>query len=325
MRDGKTIAVVVPAYNEERLIAQTLTTMPDFVDRLLVINDASTDRTREVIQELQAADARIELIDHATNTGVGGALVDGYLRAREGGYDAVAVMAGDAQMNPDDLGRVVAPILAGTSDYVKGNRLLREDVIHRMPRHRYIGNSVLTLLTKFATGYWQIIDPQCGYTAISHEALARIPIGQMTRGYGYCADLLNMVNLSNYRACDVEVEPVYGAEQSTIRLHTYIPRVSWLLLRLFVKRLVHKYLVREFHPLIFFYLFSLFNAVCLAIPLTIRLFYKYAQNGFVPSTTLIILTFSSSMALLSLFFGMWLDMEDNRKLAGSSPDPRAVP
>ncbi len=119
---------------------------------------------------------------------------------------------------------------------------------------------------------------------------------------------------------DVEVEPVYGEQKSKIKLASYIPRVSWLLIRLFVKRMVQKYLIREFHPLVLFYAFSFFNGFGLALPLLIRFFYLYAQQGVAPSTTLILLTFSTSMAMFSLFFGMWLDMEDNRKLIAQ---PRA--
>ena len=315
MFNNKTICVVVPAYNEEMLISKTLTTMPSFVDAIIVVNDGSSDRTQEIIASLQKTDSRIILINHNPNQGLGQSLITGYLRAREEGFDVVAVMAGDAQMSPDDLPAVVEPITLGKCDYVKGNRLLRDDVVGRMPMYRYIGNSFLTFLTKFSTGYWHVIDPQCGYTAISKNALARIPIQDMIKGYGYNAHILNMLNLNNFKVADVEVEPVYGDEKSKIKLRNYIPVVSKLLIRLFFKRLLHKYVVREFHPLILFYFLSFFNMFVLSIPLSIRFFYLYFQLGVAPSTTLIILNFSVSMAFFSLFFAMWLDMEDNKRLA----------
>lgn len=314
MFEGKSIGVIVPAYNEERLISKTLTTMPDFVDRIIVINDASRDRTAEIIREHKAKDSRIVLIDHEKNQGLGQSLVDGYLLARDFELDVVAVMAGDGQMSPKDLPAVVGPIAREQADYVKGNRLLRSDVFERMPRHRYFGNNVLTLLTKFATGYWHIIDPQCGYTAISKVALKYIPIQRMTKGYGYNADILNMLNISNFKVLDVEVEPVYGEETSKIRLQTYIPKVSWLLVRLFIKRIRQKYLLRDFNPLAMFYFLTFVNLVVIALPLTIRFFLLYFRLGIVPTTTLTILNFSIMMGLLSFFFGMWMDMEDNRKL-----------
>ena len=314
MVHDKTVGIVIPAYNEENLIGKVLETMPDFVDFMFVVNDGSKDRTEEVIKSLQVHDPRIILINNETNQGLGQSLINGYLAARDAGVDTVAVMAGDAQMSPADLPKLLDPIVTGEVDYIKGNRLLRDDVVYRMPRYRYLGNNVLTLLTKFATGYWHIIDPQCGYTAISKKALAIIPIERMTKGYGYNADILNMLNLNNFRVQDVEVEPVYGEEQSKIKLRSYVPRVSWLLLRLFIRRLVHKYLVREFHPLIFFYAFSFINGFIFAIPLSIRFFYLFFKLGIVPSTTLILLNSTISFSLFSAFFAMWMDMEDNRRL-----------
>lgn len=316
MFEGKTVAVVIPAYNEEGLIKKTLSTMPAFVDKMIVVNDGSRDKTLSVIEEFQKKSKKIILINHEQNKGLGQTLITGYLSAREEGFDIVAVMAGDAQMSPDDLQSVIAPIAYDKSDYVKGNRLLREEVIERMPRHRYIGNSFLTLLTKFSTGYWNVIDPQCGYTAISKKALSIIPIEKMIKGYGYNADILNMLNLNNFKVTDVEVEPVYGDEKSKIKLKNYIPSVSKLLIRLFFKRITYKYAIREFHPLFFFYFFSIFNGIFVAFPLSIRFFYLYFSLGVVPSTTLIILNFSISMALFSLFFAMWFDMEENKRLIG---------
>ena len=314
MLQSKTVGVVVPAYNEELLIAKTLTTMPDYVDYIVVVNDGSKDRTLEIILELQKKNPRIVLVNHEKNKGLGQSLIDGYVRAREMKIDIVAVMAGDAQMSPLDLKTVCEPILNGEADYVKGNRLLHDQVVKRMPFYRFVGNSGLTLLTKFATGYWHVMDPQCGYTAISAKALSRIPIETMIKGYGYNAHILYMLNLHNFRVRDVEVEPVYGEEKSKIKLRTYIPRVSRLLIGLFFRRLVSKYLVRDFHPLVLFYFWSLFLIVAMVLPLSIRFVMLYAQEGYAPQTTLIILTFVTLMAFFSLFFGMWMDMEDNRRL-----------
>ncbi|MEK9569887.1 MAG: glycosyltransferase family 2 protein [Paracoccaceae bacterium] len=315
MIETKTLCVIVPAYNEEKLLPVTIMTMPTFVDRIVIVNDCSTDNTKNIADEFSANEGRVEVIHHNVNKGLGQSLIDGYLYALTHNFDIVAVMAGDNQMSPDDLPRVVSPIARGQADYVKGNRLLRDDVVFRMPRHRYIGNAVLTLLTKFATGYWRIIDPQCGYTAISHKALSQIPIEQMIKGYGYNAHILNMLNLNNFKVTDVEVEPVYGEEKSKIKLKNYIPTVSKLLLRLFAKRMVHKYLIRDFHPLVLLYLFSIFNTIFVALPLAVRFIYIYISLGIAPQTTLIIFSFSSMMATFGLLFAMWMDMEDNRRLS----------
>jgi glycosyltransferase involved in cell wall biosynthesis len=308
------VAVVVPAFNEELLIGRVIETMPGFVDAMIIIDDCSTDRTNEIVRKYGELDPRVQLVTHETNAGLGQSLIDGYHAAYDGGYDLIAIMAGDAQMSPADLPAVLDPIASGEAHYTKGNRLLRDEVIERMPRHRFFGNSVLTLLTKFATGYWHIIDPQCGYTAISRTALGRIPIDEMTKGYGYNADILNMLNLQNLTVADVEVEPVYGEEQSKIKLGRYTVNTSILLLRLFLKRLWRKYLVRQFHPLVFFYVFSFVTTFLMALPLSVRFVYLYARDGVAPATTLILLTFSTMMSFFSLFFAMWLDMEDNRRL-----------
>lgn len=314
MFKNKSIAAVIPAYNEENLIGKVIETMPEFVDLMIIINDRSTDKTRERIDSYIEKGFPIQLIDHEVNKGLGQSLIDGYLAAIEAGSDVIVVMAGDAQMSPADLPAILLPVCEGQVDYTKGNRLLRADAYDRMPRHRFFGNSVLSLLTKFATGYWQLIDPQSGYTAISNKALASIPIEKMIKGYGYNAHILNMLNMANYRVMDVEIEPVYGDEVSTIKLHKYIPGVTRLLLSLFVGRVIKKYLIRDFHPLVFFYMFSLFNGLFLALPLLVRFIYKYHVLGYMPQTTLILLTFCSTMAMFSLFFAMSLDMEDNRRL-----------
>jgi glycosyltransferase involved in cell wall biosynthesis len=314
MYKNKTVGVIVPAYNEEKLIGKVLETMPKFVDRIIVINDASKDLTLTVIQGFKQKDPRIHVINHEINKGLGQSLIDGYLYARESNIEVTAVMAGDAQMFSGDLENVINPIVEERADYIKGNRLLHEDVIERMPKYRYIGNSILTLLTKFATGYWHVIDPQCGYTAIGKKALSRIPIEKMTKGYGYNADILNMLNLNNCKVGDVEVVPVYGEELSKIKLSSYIPKVSFLLVKLFIKRLFYKYFVREFHPLIFFYIFSFLNLLFLAPPLMTRFFYLYLSLGIAPTTTLILLTYSIMMGFFSLFFAMWMDMENNKEL-----------
>ena len=313
MISEKKIGVVVPAYNEGKLITKTLTTMPKFVDHMIVVNDGSKDDTRERILECRDKDSRILLYDHEVNKGLGQSLIDGYLKAAEMEIDVIAIMAGDAQMDPDDLEDVVTPVVNGETDYVKGCRLLEYDVKEKMPGYRLFGNNVLTLLTKFATGYWHIVDPQCGYTAISLEALKHIPIETMIKGYGYNAHILYMLNMQNYRVLDKKVKPVYGEEVSKIKLGKYIWNVSRLLLKLFFSRIGKKYLLMDFNPLALFYILAM---ICfpLALFFFIRMIVIYASQLIMPSTTLTLLVFTSLMGMQSLFFAMWMDMEDNKRL-----------
>jgi hypothetical protein len=250
---------------------------------------------------------------------VGQSLIDGHVMSRDMGFHITAVMAGDAQMDPADLPAVLDPVAEGKADYVKGNRLLVSDVAKHMPLYRLLGNSLLTFLTKFATGYWHVIDPQCGYTAISLRALRAIPIEKMTRRYAYCADILNMLNIQAFPVADVEVRPVYGEEQSKIRLRTYIPRITVLLARLFFRRLVQKYLVRNFNPLSLSYICGLLLILFGSIPLGIRLVYKYLSMNEIPQTTLMCLMFVTIAGLQVLLSAVQYDMEDNRHLAYFPP------
>ncbi|MFQ5669062.1 MAG: glycosyltransferase family 2 protein [Acidobacteriota bacterium] len=312
MYKGHTIGVVVPAFNEQELILETLGGMPDYVDRIFVVDDASVDATARLIQEHKERDPRVVLIRHQVNQGLGSSLIDGYLASRNSEMDITAVMAGDNQMHPDDLPGLLEPIVKGEADYVKGNRLLHANV-DAMPRYRFLGNALLTLLTKFATGYYSLMDPQCGYTTIRLRALQAIPIASMTRGYGYNADILCMLNILRFKVTDVEVQPVYGREQSKIKLRKYIPATSLLLARLFLRRLWKRYVVLDFHPLVLFYLFSVANLFLVAVPLLARFIYLYRKYGEAPRTTLIILVLALVTGFQSMLFAIWMDMDYNRR------------
>lgn len=310
----KTVSVVIPAFNEEFHIKDTLSGIPELVATIIVIDDGSTDETKNLIIAQQHIDNRIRLISHQTNLGLGSSLVSGYLESLKLDSDITVIMAGDNQMDPNDLENLIRPLENGEADYVKGNRLFRSDVKDVMPGYRFIGNSLLTFLTKFATGYWHVIDPQCGYTAISRKALSSIPIENLTKGYGYNAHILNMLNLARFRVSDVEVRPIYGPNTSKIKLRKYVPLVSKLLLKLFQKRIIHNYFWRNFHPLIFFYALSLVNSLLIAFPLLVRFFYLYLTIGTAPITTLILISISLNISILSFFFAVWFDMEDNKDL-----------
>lgn len=305
------IGVVVPAYNEEELILETLGGMPEWMDRIFVVNDASRDRTLELIRGRQKEDPRVEIINHETNKGLGQSLIDGYVAAAKSDVDVTVVMAGDNQMHPGDLPTLLDPIVENGFDYVKGNRLLHQNV-GSMPRHRFFGNAVLTILTKFATGYYSLMDPQCGYTAIRNKTLRAIPIEEMTKGYGYNADILNMLNIQRFRVTDVEVRPVYDREKSKIKLWKYIPKTSAILIRLFFRRLWQRYVVVDFHPLVLFYAFAFFNVVAIMIPFIFRFFYMWATVGELPRTTLVVLISTFLVTFQSILFAIWMDMDYNR-------------
>jgi glycosyltransferase involved in cell wall biosynthesis len=314
MYKDKSICVVVPAYNESTQIGKVLSTMPDFVDRVVVVDDASKDDTVDIVRQYQNKIGKMELIQHETNQGVGAAISSGYIRARDKAYDVTAVMAGDGQMDPLELGKIIGPVVDGSADYVKGNRLFYGDAWNMIPHYRYLGNSFLSLMTKVASGYWHIADSQSGYTAISLIALKRINLDKIYNDYGMPNDLLIKLNQHDFRVRDVHIRPVYNVgEKSGIKVNKVIPRISWILFKGFWRRLFFKYVIRDFHPLIFFYILSFILLTC-SIPLGIRLFYLWAVRGDIPDMNALALIFTLISGLQTLFFGMWFDMEYNKNL-----------
>jgi len=316
MYKDKSVCVVVPAYNESTQIGEVLSTMPDFVDKIVVVDDASKDDTVDVARQFQDKIGKIEVIQHETNQGVGAAISTGYISARDKAYDVTAVMAGDGQMDPLELGKVIDPVVDGSADYVKGNRLFYGDAWNMIPHYRYLGNSFLSLITKIASGYWHIADSQSGYTAISLIALKRINLDKIYNDYGMPNDLLIKLNQYDFRVCDVHIRPVYNVgEKSGIKLMRVIPRISWLLFKGFWRRLIFKYVIKDFHPLVFFYLLS-FLLLIVSVPLAFRLFYMWATYGNIPAINTMALIFTLISGLQTLFFGMWFDMEYNKNLKG---------
>ena len=310
-----TIAVVVPAYNEETLIGRVIETMPDWVDRIVVVDDASKDGTISTVNGyLPEMNERLHLIRHETNQGVGGAIATGYEWCRDHEIDVAVVMAGDAQMDPADLPALLDPVVSGEVDYAKGNRLFTGDAWNQIPKVRYLGNSGMSLLTKIASGYWHVADSQCGYTAINLKALEAIDWDQMYKRYGQPNDLLVRLNVCNFRVRDVPVRPVYNiGEKSGVKPLRMIPKLSWLLFRLFVYRMVQKYVIRDFHPLVFFYAMG----VGLLTPGLLLGLYLFSYRLFVSSiapTSALFAVFLFVTGMQSLFFAMWFDMEYNREL-----------
>lgn len=339
-----TIGVVVPAYNEEGLIRDVILNMPEYVDVIYVIDDCSTDGTWEEVNEAarqdeanqledqQEASAKTTLADgggilseraevhnrigrvipiqHRENMGAGGAIKTGYLTALEDKIDITVTMDGDGQMDPDYIPRLLDPIVDDEADYAKANRLLYREYREDMPAFRFLGNSILTFLTKISSGYWKTMDPQNGYTAISQYALENVGVDAMYEYYGYCNDLLVKLNAKGMRVADVAVPAIYGDEESSIDYSTYIRKVSGMLLRNFLWRLKVKYLVLDFHPLALFYLFGFVTATLGVLGLGWSLYAKIALGNtlFVRASTSILVFSIGSMFIM---FAMLFDMQVN--------------
>jgi len=312
MLDGKRVAVVVPAYDEEHLVVETLRGIPAFVDRVYVVDDASRDGTAQRAGEV--GDPRVEVIRHDRNGGVGAAIVSGYRRALEEDVDVTCVMAADNQMDPLELEGLVGPVARGEVEYAKANRLVSGEAWKVIPRTRYLGNAVLSLLTKIASGYWHVADSQAGYTAISRDALLRLDLDRLYASYGFPNDMLVHLNVQNARVRDVPSRPIYDVgETSGIKLRSVVPRISWLLFNGFWWRMAQKYVIRDFHPLVFFYAFGVLMTVVGLLLGTIELVLRILGNEITPATIVLVAVLLIAGLQLTLF-AMWFDMEANKDL-----------
>lgn len=232
------IAAVVPAHNEAHQITTVLKTMPALVDRIIVVDDASVDATVAQVSRQRTADPRIQLVRCSRRRGVGGAIARGYAEALGGEFDIAVVLAGDGQMDPADLIRLVEPVVSGRADYCKGNRFAYPNGARQIPVVRRWGNLALSALTRIVSGYHHISDSQCGYTAISHQALARLDLTALYPGYGYPNDLLGQLRALDMRVAEAPVKPRYNiGERSKMRPTRVVLPMAWLLLRIGLRRL----------------------------------------------------------------------------------------
>ena len=228
------VAVVIPAHNEASLLPVTLAGIPNWIDHIIVVDDQSTDATVE--QFKRATNPGLELIRHGINQGVGAAICSGYARARSLGVDATVVMGADNQMDPNEIHRLLDPIVEDRADYVKGNRMGHPELFKRMPWIRLGGNVCLTRLTRFATGYGELNDAQCGYTAINGRTLDRVDLGTLFPRYGFPNDLLAKLANLNARVEDQPVSPIYENESSELRIHRVALPILGILVRATLQR-----------------------------------------------------------------------------------------
>ncbi len=361
---NKTIAVVVPAYNEEKQIRRVIETMPDFVDRIIIVNDCSKDKTADVVSEYinkknvtfnlgQATDIsadidnnynradillkerqqadisyfvasqivnenppmdRVILINHLKNGGVGAAIARGYKWCRDNNIDCTAVMAGDGQMDPAELKSICLPVIEENIDYVKGNRLIHGSARLVIPKTRFFGNSILSILTKISSGYWHVSDTQTGFTAISLNALNAITLHEIYKSYGMPNDMLVKLNIAFCTLKEVKIKPVYNiGEMSKMKITKVIPKISCLLFKSFFKRLWVKYLFRDFHPLFLLYHFSFVLGLC-SVPYFIKIISLVCSGEAVSPVTMLAFFFLFSSSFQSLLFAMWMDIQDNERL-----------
>jgi glycosyltransferase involved in cell wall biosynthesis len=360
MLNNKTIAVIVPAYKEENQIQDVIKGIPGFVDRVIIVNDASPDMTANKVKEMLSVsgtsvlpvrnkqksgnkyyavedlllkineeekkffpdseiiqennDSRLILINLKNNSGVGAAIAIGYKWAKDNNIDCAAVMAGDGQMDPDELESICSPVVFESIDYVKGDRLSHPSASVFIPRARYIGNSILSILTKIASGYWHVTDTQTGYTAISNKALNSIKLYKIYPRYGMPNDMLVKLNVANCTLREVDIKPVYYiGEKSKMKVFKVIPKISFLLFKSFFKRIWTKYFIKSFHPLFILYHLG-FLLLVLAIPYGIKLLTRAIDGIEANPLTALAFAFLAIIGFQSVLFAMWMDIQDNERL-----------
>ncbi len=224
--------------------------MPALVDHIIIVNDCSQDDTSEVAK--RCGDGRVVVLEPASNQGVGGATILGYRKAMEMGCDLIAKMDGDGQMDPEFLPSLLDAVIDQGYDYSKGNRFLAGESLAFMPRHRLIGNVVLTFMTKLASGYWHIFDPQNGFTVIKVEALRGLNLNTIHKRFFFENDMLVHLNYMGRRVKDIAIPARYGEEVSDLNPFKIGVTFPMLLLRRFFNRVYQKYVLRDFSPIALF-------------------------------------------------------------------------
>jgi len=256
MYRDKKISLVIPAYNEEKLIRPTLEGVPELFDKVYVVDDASPDNMAKVVQELAEKDSRIELLRHPTNQGVGQGIITGYIKSAEDGYDIAVVCGGDAQMPLDETSNLLDPIIDEGITYSKGNRFMQQgNAFEIMPYTRFWGNTLLSLMTKIASGNYDVFDVVDGFTAISKEGIQKVDWNKAWKGYGYPMDFIIRICSLNLKIKDIPRTAIYlpGERQSQIKGVRYMAKVTPMIFRAFLDRMIYRHVFSDFHPLVFSY------------------------------------------------------------------------
>lgn len=240
-----TIAVVIPCYRERAHILKVLEQIPSSVAHIICVDDACPDATGELVKD-RNGDPRVQVIVNDHNEGVGGATMRGYRAALESGADIVVKLDGDGQMDPALIPGLIAPIVEGHADYTKGNRFFSVENVSAMPRHRVVGNVMMSFISKFSTGYWQTFDPNNGFTAVHHAVLRLLPLEKISEGYFFESDMLFRLNTLRAVVVDIPMMAKYGDEKSHIDVPRAFPEFLLKHTANFFKRIFYSYFLRGF-------------------------------------------------------------------------------
>lgn len=247
MFNNQKTAIVIPTYKAAAHLEDVIRGLPGMIDHIIVVDDKCPQNTGKIAVEMQKTDPRLVVLFHEVNQGVGGAVVTGYKKALELGCEIVVKMDSDDQMDPVYLPDLINPIVENQAGYTKGNRFVDFKALRAMPGFRLFGNSVLSFLVKACSGYWNLMDPTNGYTAISSSTLQKINLDKLSKRFFFETDMLIRLNIQNTVIKDVPIPARYGSEQSTLSIRNTMIRFPFLLLKGLTKRFILKYLIYDFN------------------------------------------------------------------------------
>lgn len=245
-QSGGKVAVVIPAYRVTRHIMDVIQRIGSEVWRIYVVDDACPDGSGNYV-ETNCKDPRVIVLRHAENQGVGGAVMTGYSAAVADGAEVIVKLDGDGQMDASLIPCFIKPILSREADYVKGNRFARSNILNVMPKMRLFGNSALSFLVKATSGYWNVMDPTNGYTAIRRATWEEIQLSKISKRYFFETDMLIHLNIINAVVQEISMSPKYADEESSLRVWKEAIQFPPKLLKGFLKRLLLKYFIYDFN------------------------------------------------------------------------------
>ena len=241
---GNNVAVVIPSYRVCDQILHVVGQIGPEVNRIYVVDDCCPDGSGDLVQA-QCNDARVRVLRHEENQGVGGAVITGYRAALADGMDIVVKVDGDGQMDPSMIPDFIAPIVAGEADYAKGNRFFNPEDVRGMPRGRLLGNGILSLMTKLSSGYWDLFDPMNGYTAIHGDVAGHLPLDKISKGYFFETEMLIRLNTLRAVVVDVPMSAKYGDERSNLKASRIAGEFLLKHVGFLFKRIGYNYYLRD--------------------------------------------------------------------------------
>ena len=300
MYDGTKVCVVIPAYNATNSIPSVISTLPEWVDQIIVVNDCSKDNTLLTLQNLK--DLRLTIVNHEKNRGVGGAMKSGYAKGLEGKADIFVKVDSDGQMDPNQIHRLLDPIITKEANYTKGNRFLHTKQLKTMPILRRIGNFAMSFLSKVATGFWNIFDPTNGFTAISRQALELIDLDQLDDSYYFETSLLEALYLVRAPIKDVSMHAIYKGEKSYLSETKVLFQFPVKMIATFFNRIHMTYFMQDFNAVSIFLVVGSFSLLFGFIWGVVQ--WRIASLANTPASTGTVM-----LAVLPIFLGIQLLLE----------------